>query len=136
MRITKPSLKSTFFSLLGFAEATTPISQLELLEQLRQAMLATLGEEGNENFVRVSRNLRYAEDVTGLWYARGDLMRALAAMHGELWAHQTLQELDTLFPGPAAQGNEVVPRAQNPLIAATLSPQQEPVRTLPDRRGA
>lgn len=97
MRITKPSLKSTFFSLLGFAESTSPISQLELLEQLRQAMLATLGDEGNENFVRVSRNLRYAEGVTGLWYARGNLMRALAAMHGELWAHHTLEELDTLF---------------------------------------
>ncbi len=97
MRITKPTLKSTFFSLLGLTEATPPLSQLALLEQLRTAMLATLGEEGNENFVRVSRNLRYADDVKGLWYARGDLMRALSAMHGELWAHQALEELDTLF---------------------------------------
>ena len=97
MRITKPTFKSTFFSLLGFAEAIPPASKLVLLEQLRQAMLAALGEEGSENFVRVSRNIRYAEDVTGLWYARGDLMRALSAMHGELWAHQALEELDTLF---------------------------------------
>ena len=97
MRITKPTLKSTFFSLLGFAEATPPATQIALFEQLRQAMLATLGEEGSENFVRVTRKLRYADDVTGLWYARSDLMRALSAMHGELWAHQTLEELDTRF---------------------------------------
>jgi hypothetical protein len=97
MRITKPTLKSTFFSLLGFVEATTPVSQIAPLEQLRCAMLAALGEEGSESFVRVTRNLRYAEDVKGLWYARSDLMGALSAMHGELWAHQTLEELDTLF---------------------------------------
>ena len=60
MRITKQTLKSTFFSLLGFAEAPSSRSQAALFEQLRQAMLATLGDEGNENFVRVSRTLRYA----------------------------------------------------------------------------
>ena len=97
MRITKQTLKSTFFSLLGFAEAPSSRSQAALFEQLRQAMLATLGDEGSENFVRVSRKLRYAGDVTGLWYARSDLMRALSAMHGELWAHQTLEELDARF---------------------------------------
>lgn len=99
MRNGKLNLKSTFFNLLGYvggAKAThTPLQ----LEHLRLAMLETLGESGSAAHARVARQLRFADDVQALWYARSELMAALAEQHGEARARQELERLGALFTG-------------------------------------
>ena len=99
MRTRKLNLKSTFFNLLGYvggAKAThTPLQ----LEHLRLAMLETLGESGSAAHARVARQLRFADDVHALWYARSELMAALAEQHGEARARQELERLGALFTG-------------------------------------
>ncbi len=99
MRSGKLNLKSTFFNLLGYVGgakvAHTPLQ----LEHLRLAMLETLGESGLAAHPRVARRLRFADDVQTLWYARSELMAALAEQHGEARARQELERLGALFNG-------------------------------------
>jgi len=97
MRKMKLTLKSTFFSLLGYVDTSAESSQPVQLEALRTAMLATLGVTGQECHAEVSRKLCYAHDVTALWYVRSELMGALACLHGERWAHHAMDELNTPF---------------------------------------
>ena len=80
MRTGKLNLKSTFFNLLGHVSGArhgrhhTP----EQVERLRQAMLGALGEAGVAAHPVLARRLRYIDDAIGLWYARTELMAALA----------------------------------------------------------
>ena len=62
-------------------------------------MLSTLGESGAKQFPHVARRVRYATDVQALWYLRGDLMAALAALHGEAVARQKVQRISDMFQG-------------------------------------
>ncbi len=69
------------------------------MEDIREAMLALLGDQGPLRHPQVTRRIRYAGDVQGLWYLRGDLMAALAAMHGEVQAREQLQAVTRMFQG-------------------------------------
>ena len=56
-------------------------------------MLVVLGEAGPKQFPQITRRIRYASDIQALWYLRGDLMAALAAMHGELAAREKVASI-------------------------------------------
>ena len=43
--------------------------------------------------------MRYANDIQGLWYLRGDVLAALASVHGESKARQKLQRITPMFRG-------------------------------------
>ena len=78
------------------------------LEEIRSAMVRALGMQGENAYPALLRRLRCASDVQGLWYARSDLMAALADLHGERHAHRQLHALTGMFrgllpPGLAAQ---------------------------------
>ncbi len=109
MRTRKLSLKSTFFNLLGYGSATkdgpTPLQ----LEQLRLAMLALLGDAGAAAHPRVARKLRFADDVLTLWYARSELMAALADQLGEARARQEMERLGDRFAGLLPAGMATAP---------------------------
>jgi len=107
MRTRKLNLKSGFLHLLGYASVSTEVPQPLRLEQLRLAMLGTLGEAGCEEHARLARQLRFAGDVLGLWYSRSELMAALASMHGETRAREEMERLSTLFQG-------LLPRSMTP----------------------
>jgi hypothetical protein len=62
-------------------------------------MLAVLGDAGLKHFPQITRRIRYANDVQALWYLRGDLMGALAAMHGEVVAREKLASITDMFQG-------------------------------------
>ncbi len=99
MRWLKPNLRSSIYGLLG-NPAPPSDSMLESgTEDIREAMLATLGDAGGKHFPQITRRIRYANDIQGLWYLRGDLMAALAAMHGEVQARQQISTLSTMFQG-------------------------------------
>lgn len=99
MRWFKGSLRHSIYGLLG-----NPIlpsdSVLETgMEDIREAMLALLAEPGGRAFANVTRRVRYAQDVQALWYLRGDLLAALAALHGEATARRKVQRLTAMFQG-------------------------------------
>lgn len=98
MRWLKPNLRSSIYGLLG--NPTPTDSRLEAgTEDVRETMLDLLGEPGAKQFPAVVRRIRYANDIQALWYLRGDLMAALAAMHGERMASEQIGTLSRMFKG-------------------------------------
>ncbi|HKB54712.1 MAG TPA: hypothetical protein VKD22_11985 [Ramlibacter sp.] len=98
MRWLKPNLRSSIYGLLG----NPPLSDSRLesgTEDVRETMLALLGDAGSKRFPAVVRRIRYAGDIQALWYLRGDLMAAVAAMHGERAASEQIASVTQMFNG-------------------------------------
>ncbi|HEY8049945.1 MAG TPA: hypothetical protein VIE63_12275 [Ramlibacter sp.] len=98
MRWLKPSLRS-IYGLLGNASAPTDSLLEGGIEEVREAMLASLEHAGPGQFQPLTRRIRYANDIQSLWYLRGDLMAALAAMHGESVARRKMAGITEQFEG-------------------------------------
>lgn len=81
------------------------------VEQIRGAMLGLLGDDGARLYPRVARRIQFSDDEMALWYARGDLMAALADLYGEEAAHRRVTRQTALFKG-------LVPKA---MVARSLS---------------
>jgi hypothetical protein len=104
MRWLKPNLRSSIYGLLG-NPVTPSDSVLESgTEDIRESMLAILGDTGAKHFPQITRRIRYANDVQALWYLRGDLMAALAAMHGEMAAREKVASITAQFQGLLPSG--------------------------------
>lgn len=100
MRWIKPSLRSSIYSLLGGTPNVASESVLESqLEDIRQAMLDCMGEFGEKHYPQITRRIRFAGDIQGLWYLRGDLMSVLSATSGELVARDRIRGITTMFEG-------------------------------------
>ena len=69
------------------------------IEDIRDSMLFILGEDGAKQFPQATRRIRYATDIKDLWYLRGDLMAALAGLHGESSARQKIASINNQFQG-------------------------------------
>lgn len=69
------------------------------MEDIRESMLLVLGDAGPKHFPQLTRRVRYANDIQALWYLRGDLMGALAAVHGEAAARQKIASITAMFQG-------------------------------------
>ena len=98
MRWLKPSLRS-IYGLLGNPPPPTDSVLEDGTEDVREAMLVALGPSGSKHFPHITRRIRYAGDIHALWYLRGDLMGALATMHGEVVARQTIARITAQFRG-------------------------------------
>lgn len=98
MRWLKPTLRSVY-GLLGNRPAPTESILDEGTEDVRESMLCALGPSGTRHFPQVTRRIRYANDIHALWYLRGDLMAALANMHGEAEARQKIASITAQFRG-------------------------------------
>jgi hypothetical protein len=95
----KPKLRGSIYGLLG-NPAPPSESLLESgTEDIRETMLGMLSEVGLKRFPALTRRIRYAGDIQALWYLRGDLMGALAAMHGEKSAREQLAKVSEMFKG-------------------------------------
>lgn len=98
MRWLKPNLRS-IYGLLGNPPAPTESLLEDGTEDIRESMLVALGDAGTRHFPQVTRRIRYASDIQSLWYLRGDLMAALASMHGEKIARQRIASITAQFQG-------------------------------------
>ena len=98
MRWIKPTLRSVY-GLLGNPPPPSASILDEGTEEIRDAMLASLGPTAARHFPHIVRRIRYADDIHALWYLRGDLMGALASMHGESAARQTIAKITAHFRG-------------------------------------
>lgn len=69
------------------------------VEDIRGAMLDLLGSEGARRYPQVARRIEFGADEMALWYARSDLMAALADLYGEETAHRRVTRQTPLFKG-------------------------------------
>jgi hypothetical protein len=104
MRWLKPNLRSSIYGLLGNPLPPSDSILENGTEDIRESMLSVLGEEGPKHFPQITRRIRYANDIQALWYLRGDLMAALAAMHGEMAARQKVASVTQQFQGLLPNG--------------------------------
>ena len=104
MRWIKPSLRNSIYSLLGHPVGSSESTLENSTEDIREAMLQLLGEAGPQRFPQVTRRIRYAGDVQGLWYLRGDLMAAVSSMHGEATARSQVLGITRMFQGLVPSG--------------------------------
>jgi hypothetical protein len=96
-------LRDSFFALLGKEEPeTTDV----VTERVRLAMLFAMDEHCTQEYVKLDVAIRFADDLTELWYLRPDLMHVLASCQGELTAQQVLRRITSLFKGHLSSANE------------------------------
>ncbi len=93
-----PQLRSSLMAVLGLSEPT-PQAIVARMEVIRELMLHELGEYGEKKFPAVTRRVRYAPDVQGLWYARSDVMAILATTYGETVAREKVAKISGRFNG-------------------------------------
>ena len=96
-------LKSSLMVLLGSGEIIASVRE-DRTEEIRQLMLDEMGDHGASNFPIIACRVRYARDAQGLWYARGDVMAVLSAVHGETIARQKIQRISVEFKGLLPDG--------------------------------
>lgn len=82
-----------------------PVKRLaDKLEDIRLAMFDMLGEEGVRQYPKLVQRIHRSGDAQTLWYARADLMAALAGLHGEQVARTRMVSLSVLFDGMLPRG--------------------------------
>jgi hypothetical protein len=93
-----PKLRSSYMALLGRAEPTSQALDART-EIIRELMLHELGDYGEKKFPAITRRVRYAPDVQGLWYARSDVMAILSNTYGETVAREKIARISGRFNG-------------------------------------
>ncbi len=104
MRWTKPNLRSSIYGLLGHPVEPSQSILENGTEDIRESMLALLGDKAPKEFPQITRRIRYASDVQALWYLRGDLMGILASIHGETVARKKVAVITAQFQGLLPNG--------------------------------
>ena len=69
------------------------------LEDIREAMLDGLSVPGAATASKLELKVTYACDLNDLWYLRGDVMAAIAAVDGEVVARRKLDKISSMFKG-------------------------------------
>jgi len=98
------SIRNSINAILSLGNsATGPGSLPEYgIEEIRESMLALV--DGETDKPHVIRRIRYAVDVQGLWYLRGDLMSLLAGRYGEAVARSKISAINDMFENLLPQG--------------------------------
>ena len=94
-----PKIKSSIYGLLGNPAPPSDSLMESSTDDIREEMLALLGDDAPKKFPTLTRRIRYAADIHALWYLRGDLMAALATVRGERAAREKIGELTQMFKG-------------------------------------
>ena len=100
-------LATQFISSMQGLLGRTPVEDVQLavrIEDIRQAMLDSLGDEGCSSFPQIERRVLFAPDLQGLWYLRADMMVALSSLQGERVASQKIRHLTQMFEGLLPKG--------------------------------
>lgn len=98
MRSFKPNLRGSIHAIFSLGHPSEPTAAMEIsIEDIRRSMLELMTDVEDARFPQVLRRIRYAPDVPGLWFLRGDLMAALASTHGEAAAREKIETLSEMF---------------------------------------
>jgi hypothetical protein len=94
MRWAKTSLRNSFF---GW-KANEPVAEsADDLEAIRKVMLQALEQTTDGANSVIERKLLFAHDIDQLWYARPELMTAIAASRGEALANACMADITLQF---------------------------------------
>ena len=74
------------------------------MQHIREAMLDSLSQPGSVTDHSVELKVVHANDLQELWYLRGDLMAAMAAVDGEAVARRKLIQISEMFKGFLPKG--------------------------------
>jgi len=103
MRWMKPNLRNSIYNLLGAKPIEQPVETTEdterRTEDIRRAMMDSLGAQASKHSPDTLRRVRFAGDIQSLWFLRGELMAAVSQLHGELIASQKIGQISELFHG-------------------------------------
>lgn len=94
---------SSMQGLLGLASADDSQTAFRI-EDIRQVMLDSLGDEGCLSFPQVERRVLFATDLQGLWYLRSDIMVAISSLQGESVANTKVRQITCMFEGLLPKG--------------------------------
>ena len=110
MRWFKPNLKS-IYSLLGQTAPSPEPAAAFRTEAVRQMMLDTMTTIGLEaTYPHIFSRIFHAVDAQTLWYARSELMTALASEWGETFAREKIAAISGAFEGLLPEGFRYQPR--------------------------
>ncbi|WP_147321364.1 hypothetical protein [Rhodoferax lacus] len=98
-------LRKSFLALLGREEAETTDTSDAVLEHIRLAMLSAIEVHCDTQDIAVYKPIRYARDLSALWFMRPHLMQAIAASRSEAIAIEVLHQITDLFKGHLASAN-------------------------------
>ena len=102
------SFKQSGRSLYGFLtrqnSASSHDAREDRTEDIRQAMIDSLGADGGRLHPVVVRRIMASLDANGLWYLRSPLMAAMCNVHGEQEARRRIESLSAMFEGLLPQG--------------------------------
>lgn len=76
----------------------------QVLENIRRAMLQSMGEPDATGGSVVQLRVTYAESLQDLWYLRGDVMATISAAKGESVARTKIAQISELFKGKLPNG--------------------------------
>lgn len=96
-------LKSSLLALLS-PDVLKPSVRENRTEDIREWMLDELEQSEELKFPTIVRQVRYATDAQALWFMRGEVMTALAAMHGETVAREKISHISQKFKGLLPKG--------------------------------
>ena len=79
----------------------------ELIADAREAMLETMGPQGERKYATLTMRIRRAPDAQSLWALRPDLMNAACQLFGEGEGHKRLARVTSYFESllPVASGS-------------------------------
>ena len=95
-------LRNSFWALLGRQVSEAPEV---VMERVRLAMLVALDDHCGTDQVHMDLAIRFAGDLSELWYMRPDLMQAIASSRDEATAQQVLRGITDLFQGHFSSAN-------------------------------
>ncbi len=99
MRWKSSNLMTGMQSLFGSLSSRSAPVQESSIDSIREAMLEALEASGASRYPVIELRVRYASDILDLWYLRGDMMAALAALEGEVSARNKLEPISEMFRG-------------------------------------
>jgi hypothetical protein len=100
MRWAKTSLRNSFF---GWMANAPVVESNDDLEAIRKTMLQALEQTTDGANSAIERKLLFAYDIDQLWYARPELMTAIAASRGEALANISLADITRQFEARAPE---------------------------------
>ncbi len=104
MRWNASTFVSGMQSLLGGLSGHETNRSQFAMDDIREAMLESLGDLVASAYPVVQLRVTHAHDLQDLWYLRGDVMAAIAAVHGEAVARNRLAQISELFKGLLPRG--------------------------------
>jgi hypothetical protein len=104
MRWFKTHIRGSLGTLLGNNPPTSDSLLDSATEDIRESMLGLLDSAQARDHGPLVRRIRYANDVQSLWYLRGDLMAAVAALRGETAAREKVASVTAQFRGLLPRG--------------------------------